>query len=492
MIRLRVIFLLSAVLLLFAGPALAQVNLHDASGELNSLLGMVRRSANDWTGRLRGGAQYLFWALALIQLVWTFIWLLMKQADFGEIMVEVLRYIMIIGFFSSMMIFSVEWGNAIVETFRQAGANAAGVGVPLMAGDVFAVGVELAKTVGSISTMNPAVAVQVGLSVIVILLSFTFIAAFIVLTLIESYIIINVSVFFVAFGGSQWTRDYALVILRYSVAVGAKLFILTLLIGLVLDVSRQWQLGYTHGDASTLTICGLALVCAIFCKTIPDLIGSLISGVSPGGGGAIGGMTAAGMAFGAAAMASLQSSGILGGAGSAFKGVGDLLKGSSGPSGAPGMSSGMNGPSGGGGGGNSPSSPRSSRTGGGIGSGLGQQPAPAPGSKAAEGSAASSVGGASRSGGGFNASSAAHTVADVGLRSMGVATSISMPGADAAQGLSAGLPPPMPDFGSGEDVEGVAPENIIRPASVGEVDPSPVVDTMSGLKETLNNRGNGK
>ena len=52
------------------------------------------------------------------------------------------------------------------------------------------------------------------------------IAAFMVLALVESYLIISMSVIFMAFGGSRWTKDFAVSTVRYTVSVGAKLFVL--------------------------------------------------------------------------------------------------------------------------------------------------------------------------------------------------------------------------------------------------------------------------
>lgn len=54
---------------------------------------------------------------------------------------------------------------------------------------------------------------------------------------------------------------------------------------------------------------GLALVCCYLTKTIPDLIGGMISGTSMGGGSAIGGMAAAGAAGAAAAIATIATAG---------------------------------------------------------------------------------------------------------------------------------------------------------------------------------------
>lgn len=55
-----------------------------------------------------------------------------------------------------------------------------------------------------------------------------------------------------------------------------------------MQVSAEWSAAYTNDEASLMTLVGLSLVCAYLTKTIPELIGGMISGTSMGGGSAIG------------------------------------------------------------------------------------------------------------------------------------------------------------------------------------------------------------
>ncbi|KGK65907.1 P-type conjugative transfer protein TrbL [Xanthomonas citri] len=308
-------FTLWVVLLLLASflvstDAIAATNLHDPSGSFTGLLDLVKNSASQWDGKLKGYAERLFWMLALIQFIWTFMPLVFKQADFGEIVGELLRFIMVIGFFWALLQFASEWAEAVVKSFRQAGASAAGLGeTAIRPGDIFGTAIELANTIGDVETWNPLTAFMVALAGVLVLLCFAFIAAFMGLTIIESYVVINASVLFMGFGASQWTREYAMAIVRYAVSVGAKLFVLTLIVGLITDSAKQWQAAYNHDDASMWTMIGLAFACAYFAKTIPELVAGMISGVSAGGGSSIGGMAAAGAAGAAAAIATIATAG---------------------------------------------------------------------------------------------------------------------------------------------------------------------------------------
>nr|WP_244427534.1 hypothetical protein [Bartonella vinsonii] len=110
---------------------------------------------------------------------------------------------------------------------------------------------------------------------------------------------INASVIFMGFGASQWTREISITTFRYAVAVGAKLFVITLLVTLISNSIMEWKKAYVYSDASNWTLLGLSLLCAYLTKTIPEIIAGLISGSSGGSGATIGAM--AGAAVGAAA-----------------------------------------------------------------------------------------------------------------------------------------------------------------------------------------------
>lgn len=309
MIR-SLLWLLMVIGMLAAGNALADTNLAQPDTSVNGLLDLILNQSAQWSNRLYGYAINLFWLLATIQLIWTLLPLVMKQADIGEIIGELMRFILVTGFFLALIKYAVEWASAIVDSFRDAGAAASGLERALKPGDVFAMAVEFSRAIlANISFFSPGQALAISLAAFLVLICFAFIAAFMFVTLVESYVIINASVLFFGFGGSQWTREYAIAPIRFAVAVGAKLFVLTLIIGLILQASREWSAAYQNNEASVMTMAGLALICAYLTKTIPDLVGGMISGSSMGGGSAIGGMATAGAAGAAAAIATVATAG---------------------------------------------------------------------------------------------------------------------------------------------------------------------------------------
>lgn len=289
----------------------AGLDLAQSNTSMTGLLVLIQNASNDWGPRLHGYAVTVFWGLALIQFIWTFVPLVFKQADFSELIGELIRFLMIIGFFNILLDHSTEWAGTIIDSFRQAGAHAASLPTSeLMPGDMFAMAVEFSRSILSgTSIFNGSLNIVVALAALIVLLSFSFIAAFVFVTLVEAYVVINASVLFMAFGASQWTREYTLAVIRYTVSVGAKLFIVTLIVGLILSVAEKWQAAYTNDEASLMTLVGLSLICAYLTKIIPDLIAGMINGSSMGGGSSLGGMAAAGAAGAATAVAAIATAG---------------------------------------------------------------------------------------------------------------------------------------------------------------------------------------
>jgi len=509
----RLLLFLSLASVFFAGDAMAATDLAHPDTSVQSLLDLILQRSGQWSGRLHGYAVNLLMLLAGIQLVWTFVPMALRGADFGEIFHELIKFVMTVGFFLAMIQYSVEWATAIVDSFREAGGVAGGFGRTLEPGDMFAVAVDFSRSmVTGISLFSPGKAILIAIAALVVLLCFAFIAAFMFVTLVESYVIINAAMIFLGFGGSQWTREYAIAPIRYTVAVGAKLFVLSLIVGLIVSSAHDWSTAYTNDEASLMTLVGLALVCCYLTKTIPELIGGMISGTSMGGGSSIGGMAAAGAAGAAAAIATVATAGAaaptaagaLGGGTGATVGAGggglasalnaSIAGGSgAGATGGAAMGAGSAGISSSTGGGSAAAKAAGSRVGGGDASGAsgsapsaGAQQSASNGVKqavkqagnAAEGSdedkgqQATAQQQATPKGGVVSSGNALAQGAEVATRALGVLGSISVPGMEGSHGLSlgAGSPPPVPADDSpkperGSERPAEAEPNVIRPSS---------------------------
>ena len=284
-----VLFFLAVNLMLASQVYAADLSEVDTSGKVDGLLQLIENSANLWAGQLRHYALALFGLLSIITFITTFIPLALRRADISEILAELVNLILMLGFFYAMLVYSVDWGSAIIMSFRKAGAAAAGLGVPVLhPGDIFEIAARMAGAIHNTETgLSVNSLLGVFIASIIVMLCFSYIAGCIFLALVESYIVINASVLFIGFGANRWTREYALSMFRYAMAVGTKLFVLTLIVGVIYQSALTWLSQYDDQVSSMWTMVGLGFICAYLTKQIPEMISSFIAGTTTSSGGHI-------------------------------------------------------------------------------------------------------------------------------------------------------------------------------------------------------------
>jgi type IV secretion system protein TrbL len=319
-----------------------------AEGSMDSIIDTYRNGAASWGPTLRNYALGLFGILASIEVTYTFIKMAIRGADMGEFLSELVTRMLFIGFFLWLLTNSGQFAEAIVNSFRQAGnaaAQAGGGSGGVRPSDIFEAGLDMATRIMETETgwgleqMGEAIALF--LAGLVILICFALLTAFMILALVESYIVMSAGTLLMGFGGSRWTKDFAIKQMTYCVSVGAKLFVIQLLVGLSEAMVKGWAdtmgpAGTPNGMEDILTMIGASLVMVALVKTIPDAVQGIINGASPGGGGAL---PAAAAAFGGA-MAGGAAAALGGGAAvsGASKLASEQLKGAGGDSGSSPMS----------------------------------------------------------------------------------------------------------------------------------------------------------
>jgi type IV secretion system protein TrbL len=300
------------LVLLIASPTHAQsVNV------LDQIVTEFKTRSAGWEGTLRSFAMGTFGILATIELAWAAIRLAFRRSDVSEWLAEIVNQILFLGFFLALLENSVTWGQAIVNSFRQA-ANAAG-GSGVAPSDVFASGVQLAaKVMAQMSIWSPAASVGLIIAGLVIEVCFALIAACMVLALVESYLVISMGVLFMAFGGTRWTKDFAISTVRYTVSVGAKLFVLQLLVSIGDNLIQSWAGAFNDLTASSLCILvGCSIVMLALVKVLPETMQHIVNGSSMASGSALVGAAAAVGGATAAFGAGLAGSGAV--AGNSFR-----------------------------------------------------------------------------------------------------------------------------------------------------------------------------
>lgn len=270
-------------------PASAQA----IASSLDDITKFYQQAAAGWGTALQAAALHLFYALALLELMWIGIKLILKNADWGEFVAEVGQFILMTGLFLAFIENSSGWATDVINSFRQAGGLAAGT-QDITPASVFAAGYEVAKTmIQNSDDWNVGRDLEFIIAGLVIIIAFALIVAFMIVALVESYVVIGAGVLFLGFGGSRWTKEIALKVLMYLVAIGAKLFVMELLVGIGLQIVNGMATKAQPDLADMLSAVGVSVVLIALVKILPDVVQGMITGASFSSGGALIGAAAA-------------------------------------------------------------------------------------------------------------------------------------------------------------------------------------------------------
>lgn len=318
-------------LLLFASVPLA-----NAAGMMDTLVSQVQGASGGWMSTALGYAKTLFFGLAAIEFAWSAIQLTLKKSDLSEIMVGTLFKVMSLSFFAMVLIKAPEWIPAIVNSFKAAGAGVGGSSV-LSPSAVFDQGLQVAASLmqfsndAAPSTGNMIIntltnsgqglgkfmlsSIIVGVASVFIILGYGLIAVQLLITLVESYLIIGGGALMLGFSGSRWTHNLSEKYFGYAISIGVKLFTIYLIIGFgdsftqaLKDTIAAAYAAHPDGPSfgDYLGVGGASLFYGVTGYMAPGLAGSMLNGTVAMSLQSAG--TAAGMVVAAPVVAGLATS----------------------------------------------------------------------------------------------------------------------------------------------------------------------------------------
>jgi type IV secretion system protein TrbL len=268
-----------------------------ATGTLDQINLQFQQNSTSWMNQSIIYANHLFAGLALIEFVWSGMHYLLRKNDLTDLLGAITFKILSLSFFYSLISLAPQWIPLIISSFSQAGANISGVSV-LSPSNVFNLGPQIANQL-ILSLGSPSIGLQAlgsylfsaicaGLSSLIIVIAFAFASLQLLITLIESYLIIGGGIIMLGFLGSRWTLSFGERYLGYAVSVGIKLFILYLIVGLgpllAQNINQDIQQAImatgtgSPPPASFFTAAAISLVFGALCFMIPSLAASMMSG----------------------------------------------------------------------------------------------------------------------------------------------------------------------------------------------------------------------
>jgi type IV secretion system protein TrbL len=257
------------------------------AGTLTDVANAFKTTSAGWISTALDYARHLFFLLVAIELAWTAITYALQRDSLSDFVASVVLKLMGVFFFLALLQNAPVWIPYIVDSFSQAGANIGGQSVVLDPSSTFGEGLQLAKNMlGTLSnpvffTAIVAVLLAVFCSIGVVV-AYAIVAGQLMVTLIESYIVVSAGLFFLGFSGSRWTLPFSEKYVAYAVSVGIKLFMLYLIVGLGQTLAAQWTVLFTPGVIASpdvyIGVAGSALVFMLLGWQIPSLAASLMNG----------------------------------------------------------------------------------------------------------------------------------------------------------------------------------------------------------------------
>jgi len=276
-------FALLAVLL--AGVTSA----HADAPYLDTVADQYKAAADRWSTLFFRYANGLFWLLAAIDFAWTGIRLALRGADIQEFVSDLVREILLIGFFFALLANGTTWIPAIIESFRQIGSaanEAAGATATYRPSSILNIALEVATRL--IESSHFYDYLFVGLVGLTIIVTAAWISAEMIIAICEMHLVCTIGLVLLGFGGSRWTRDYPRRILTYAVSVGVKLMLIQLLVG----IGQIFILQFAHENSllsedkfsfqAVIPIGISLLVLLALVRSLPGTVQSIINGITTG------------------------------------------------------------------------------------------------------------------------------------------------------------------------------------------------------------------
>jgi type IV secretion system protein TrbL len=281
----------------------------------------IAQAANAWIPAITQEASFLFYALATLDFAWGAPQLL-RESDFNGLFLSLIKKLLVISFFYAVLINGQIWIPAIVNSFAQLGATAAGVPLVQNPSDIMTQGLQIisdlfTKVSATDLLTQPGGAITTILAACIVLASYIIITLHYVVTKLEAIIVMSAGYIFLGFGGSRWTSPYFERYISLAVGTGVRLMLIYLMLGVFRTVSNNWiatMNGYTADQPITQIFPTLMsmLLFAFASWMIPKMAASIASGTLGTGAAdlvGIGAEIGKGAALGAATVAAIVATG---------------------------------------------------------------------------------------------------------------------------------------------------------------------------------------
>jgi type IV secretion system protein TrbL len=222
-----------------------------------------------------------------------------------------------------------DWTRMVVNGLNNIAVSAVG-NINFNPDKPFLAGLEITKIINNtakdMSWEKTAIVIVMYISAFIIMIIFSLITARTIVIKCELFIGVTASVILIPLGASDLFRGKAINAIEYAVAVGFKIFTLTLICGIGFTLFQNFQFNDDNHIETCLILIGVSMVLLSVTFTLPETVSSLVSHANGTAGGMLQAFnTVANTVTAAAAVAGTAYNMAKGGIGGAARGIDNVV-----------------------------------------------------------------------------------------------------------------------------------------------------------------------
>ena len=255
---------------------------------LSNFQSILKNHLINWADVMQSYAINLFFILAGIALIVNIILTILESGgsvDINKILAFILKFSFVTGFFYFLLKNGIEFANGIIQYFLSIGNDSLQYGTDnkgAVENILNSIYILWEAILDEISFFNPADSLGLLFFGIFIVIIMIIILGNYLVEVASAFILVYAGYIVLAFGATQWTREWVINYFKAVFGIGLKILTLLFLIGVTLEF-LEMQIGvYKNGNSFTLqngiTILITVFILMMIMNKVPDAIASLVSG----------------------------------------------------------------------------------------------------------------------------------------------------------------------------------------------------------------------
>lgn len=252
---------------------------------LSNFQNIIKNHINSWADVLQGYSMNLFIILAGIALIVNIILIILESGggiDINKIMSFVIKFSFVTGFFFFLLQNGLDFANNIIDYFIKIGNDSLGYGtddkgaVENVLNSIYSIWNAATKELSGWSIAEYIASVFLAVFIIIIL---AIILGNYLVEVASSFILIYSGYIILAFGATQWTREWVINYFKAVLGIGLKLLTIIFLIGITLEFLELQISMFKNGFHITngITILITLFIMQMIMNKVPDAVAALVS-----------------------------------------------------------------------------------------------------------------------------------------------------------------------------------------------------------------------